>query len=139
MTEVTKDNVQEQIESYLKSFKIRFNCTNQNNLGCLYEIFVSSLPCYIQVEYDLDAEDDDCIIIQFFIELDGVGYSLHREDWDSTNHNASIEEEIYELIEVNKKLNKALSKIDKHVDNIKEICKEYELDYEDFITIKYKF
>lgn len=72
MTEVTKDNVQEKIESYFKSSKIRFNCTNQNNLGCLYEIFVSSLPCYIQVEYDLDAEDDDCIMIQFFIELDGV-------------------------------------------------------------------
>lgn len=136
---ITKNNVQEQIESCLKSSKIRFNLLDTDNIGCVYEVFVSSLPCYIQVEYDLETEEDDCVIIQFFAKVGDGEIYLYDETWDSTNNSTSIEEEIYELIEVNKKFNKALSKIDKHVDNIKEICKEYELDYEDFIGIKYKF
>lgn len=139
MAEVLKYDVQEQIESCLKSSKIRFNLLDTDNIGCVYEVFVSSLPCYIQVEYDLETEEDDCVIIQFFAKVgDGENY-LYHEIWDSTNNSTSIEDEIYELVEANKKFNKVLSKINKNLESIKEICQDHGLEYEDFIQVKYNF
>jgi hypothetical protein len=139
MAEVLKYDVQEQIESCLKSSKTRFNLLDTDNIGCVYEVFVSSLPCYIQVEYDLETEEDDCVIIQFFAKVgDGDNY-LYHEIWDSTNNSTSIEDEIYELVEANKKFNKVLNKINKNLESIKEICQDHGLEYEDFIQVKYNF
>lgn len=138
--EVTKHNVQKEIESYFKSSKIRFNCTDQSNIGCVYELFVSSFPCYIQIEYDLETDDDDCIIIQFFTKMEDGQNPLYHSEWDSSINPATpIDQEIDELVEANKRLNKAVSKIHQYIDNIKDVCKEYELDHEDFVKIKYDY
>lgn len=133
MTKITKHNVREQIESHLKSLKIRYNIVDQNDSIYLYEIFVSSLPTFIQVEHDLKNDDDDEVCIQFFTETDDTGTSLYSSILHSVDNIATVEEEIYELIEASKRFNKIVSKIYKNIETIKEICDEYELNYEYFI------
>lgn len=135
---VTKNNIKNVIDSYLKTLKVRFNSTDEY-FGCRYEIFVSSISSYIQVEYDLENDDDNEIIIQFFTEMYDSVNSLYHQIWDSTNNNSSVEDEIFELIEVTKRLNKAISKISKNIDNIKEICEDYGIEFDNFINLKYDF
>jgi hypothetical protein len=40
--EITKDNVREIIENYLKELKIRYNIEDSDSKGCVYELFISS-------------------------------------------------------------------------------------------------
>jgi prefoldin subunit 5 len=43
------------------------------------------------------------------------------------------------LVEHVKKLNQAIAKISTKINQIKDICEEYELDFEEFITLNYDF
>lgn len=52
--QITKHNICETIENYLKELKLRYEISEQDSLGCFYEVFISSTPGYIQVEYNLD-------------------------------------------------------------------------------------
>lgn len=132
MTKITKHNVQEKIESYLKSLRVRYNIVDQNDFIYFYEIFVSSLPTHIQVEHDLENNDDE-VCIQFLIETDDIGTSLYSSILYSVDNITTIEEEIHELIEASKSFNKVVNKIYKSIETIKDICDEYGLDYEYFI------
>jgi RNase adaptor protein for sRNA GlmZ degradation len=65
---------------------------------------------------------------------------LYHSNWDSNiNPVTSIDQEIDELVEANKRFNKAVNKIQQYINNIIDVCKEYELDYEDFVEIKYDY
>ncbi len=142
MTKITKHNVREQIESHLKSLKIRYNIVEQDNFICLYEILVSSLPAYIQVEFDLSNDDDDEICIQFFTKKSNKGDSLYNAVINKITNSdivSIVEEEIDELIEASKRFNKVLSKIFKHIESILDICEEYDLASETFITVREDF
>ena len=142
MTKMTKHNVREKIELYLKSLKIRYNIVEQDNFICLYEIFVSSVPAFIQVEFDLSNDDDDEICIQFFTKKSNKGDSLYNAVINRITNSAIVsivEEEIDELIEASKRFNKVLSKIFKHIESILDICEEYDLASETFITVHEDF
>lgn len=137
---VTKHNICQIIEDYLKSQKIRYSISNSDPKGLLYELYISSRECFIQVEYDLDKENDDYTLLQLFDNVDDFGNSIYHSDWDNENQYAdSVEGEIENLIEAVKQINQGISKINTKIDQIKDICEEYGLDFEEFITINYDF
>jgi hypothetical protein len=138
--EMTKDNVREIIENYLKELKIRYNIEDSDSKGCFYELFISSTSGFIQVEYNLDDEKDNHVVLQLFSKIDNYGDSFFHQDWDNEcEHCDSIEGEIDNLVEHVKKLNQAIVKILTKINQIKDICEEYELDFEEFIQLNYDF
>ncbi len=135
---VTKHNICQIIEDYLKSQKIRYSISHSDQKGLLYELYISSRECFIQVEYDLDKENDDYTILQLFDNVDDFGNSIYHSDWNNENQHAdSVEGEIENLIEAVKRINQGIGKISAKIDQIKDICEEYGLDFEEFITINY--
>jgi hypothetical protein len=138
--EVTKQNVCEIIENYLKEQKIRFEISDQDSESCLYKLFISSMSAYIQVEYDLDDETNNDVYMQLFTEPDSSGFSIYESHWDNENElNDSIEGEIDNLLESAKRINQGIAKIEAKINQIKDICQEYELEFCEFITLEYDF
>jgi hypothetical protein len=136
--EITKHNIRQVIEDYLKSEHIKYITEGENSKGLMYEIYVGSLECYLQVEYNLDDNDND-IVVQLFTKVDSYGNSLYHVDWISWKEEDSIENEIEALIQKTKKINSFVNKIRNKIEQIQEICEENEFDIEEFITINYDF
>lgn len=137
---ITKHNICEVIDNYLKDQKIRYEVTGQDSKGCLYELFISSTSGFIQVEYDLDNENDINTVLQLFTSVDDSGNSIYHSIWDSTDESCdSVEGEIDNLIDSVKRINRAIAQIQSKIEQIKDICDEYELSFEEFITLNYDF
>ena len=137
--EITKHNVCQHIEDILKSLKIRYSILDPDSKGCVYELYVSSIEGHIQVEYNLDDDNDTYFVIQFFTNVDSNGLSLYHSDWDNESNGDSIEGEIEELLNAIKRINQGVSKIQTKIEQIKDICEEYNLEFENFIDILYDF
>jgi lysyl-tRNA synthetase class II len=137
--EITKHNIRQVIEDYLKSERIKYTTEGENSKGLMYEIYVGSLECYLQVEYNLDDDNDNDIVVQLFTKVDSYGDSLYHVDWLNWKEGDSIETEIESLIQQTKKINSLVNKVRNKIEQIKEICEENELDIEEFITINYDF
>jgi hypothetical protein len=137
---ITKHNICEVIDNYLKDQKIRYEVTGQDSNGCVYELFISSTSGFIQVEYDLDNENDINTVLQLFTSVDDSGNSIYHSIWDSTDESCdSVEGEIDNLIDSVKRINRAIAQIQSKIEQIKDICDEYELSFEEFITLNYDF
>ena len=136
---INKHGIRELIENYLKSKKIKYSIDNEDNFGLVYEIYVGSLECYLQVEYDLEKIEDESVVVQLFTEVDDSGNSLYNVTWENDEHYDSLESEIDTLIDETKLLNKAVIKIGRKVEEIIEICEEHNLDLREFIQIEYNF
>ena len=133
---ITKQNVYENIDNYLKENKIRYIV--QNFPGCdTYELLLGSMSGFIQVE-TID-EYDDSVTFQFYSKIDDNGNSLYNSNADTEDEDFSLEDEIDALIDAIKKINLVVAKIETKIEQIKEICSDNEMDYEDFITIVYNF
>ena len=74
MTKITKNNVRETVEALLKELNVRYVVIDSDEIGCIYEVFVSSLLSYIQIEYNMKDDNDPSIVIQLYIKL--IGTSL---------------------------------------------------------------
>jgi len=138
---VTKNNVRDSIESYLKDNKIKYTTNYEDSKGLVYEIYVGSLECNIQVEYYLDNDEDNYIVLQLFTQVGKYnGRSIYHQDWDNENKSLdSMEDEIEQLIDATKKLNAVINKIRNKIEQIQEICDENELDINEFISLNYDF
>jgi hypothetical protein len=137
---LTKHNVCETIENFLKENKIRFSIEISDNTGVFYELYISSISGFIQVEYNLDKEDDNDIHIQFFSKIDTNGNSQYESNWSNYGENQdSIEAEIEALISGIKTINQGIAKIEAKINQIKDICEEYSLEIDNFISIEYDF
>jgi len=134
----TKHNILSEIETYLKSNKIRFSLENYDNTP-LYNLHVSSLECFIQVEYDLDSETDDSVFIQLFTQNNRNGDSIYHKGWNSDDNKDDILDLIEELVMKTKEINSAISKIGNKISQIEEICEENNLDINGFLEIIYDF
>jgi hypothetical protein len=135
-----KNEIYNLIETHLKNNHIRYVQSNSDSKGCLYELFLGSMNGFIQVELDFDDLTDDYVYLQLFSPLDSQSNALYENDWASDGeHQDSLEGVIDTLIEEVKKLNSVIAKISIKIDQIKEICLEYDMDYEQFITIEYEF
>jgi hypothetical protein len=135
--EVTKHNVLSIVENYLKENKIRFEIVDSDSEICLYQLFVSSLIGGIQIEYSLDDPEDNYVVAQLYI-VDND--DLYDGQWNNENNDSeSLEDEIFGLLERVRELNKVISKVERKIEDIKEICKEVELDHEIFIRVQYDF
>lgn len=138
--EITKHTVCETIENYLKELKVRYSILDPDSKGCVYELFISSMSGYIQVEYDLDDENDSFFLLQFYTPVDSTGHSIYHQEWDNECENCdSVEGEIDNLLESVKKINQGISKISTKIEQIKDLCEEYGLDFDSLITLNYNF
>ena len=138
--EITKHNICETIDNYLKEQKVRYEITGQDSKECTYELFVSSTSGFIQVEYDLDNEEDSYIVLQLFTPVTNSGTSIYHSEWDNECTGCdSVEGEIDNLIEAAKKINQGISKVSVKIGQIKDICEEYGLDFDQLITLNYDF
>jgi hypothetical protein len=134
--EITQNNICQKIEDYLKEKKLNFNILHQNDQGLNYEIYLGSSEAHIQVEYDLTNDDDNSVYLQLYTKLDEYGNSFYHQYWKSDDTDAdSLEGEIDRLVESTISLTKAYSKIDSKLDQIRDICKEYNIDFDELITI----
>jgi hypothetical protein len=134
--EITQNNICQKIEDYLKEKKLNFNILHQNDQGLNYEIYLGSSEANIQVEYDLTNSDDDSVYLQLYTKLDNYGNSFYHQYWKSDDTDAdSLEGEIDSLVESTISLTKAYSKIDSKLDQIRDICVEYNIDFDELITI----
>ncbi len=136
---ITKHNICEVIDNYLKEQKIRYSISEQDSKGCLYELFISSTEGNIQVEYNFDDDNDDLVYMQLFTTVDYKGNSIYHAYWDSEEGSDSVEGEIDNLIDAIKRVNQAISKISAKIDQIKDICEEYAVEFDEFITLNYDF
>lgn len=135
--EITKHNICEVIESYLKEQKIRYTIIEQDSLGCLYELHISSIEPLIQVEYNLlDDEESNDVVVQFFIDINDA--TFYQSGWDNLDEESdSIESELEALIDKGKRMSQGISKISTKIEQIEDICNEYQLNFEDFIEVLY--
>jgi len=138
--EITKYNICETIENYLKELKVRYSILDPDSKGCVYELFSTSMSGHIQVEYNLDDENDSYFVLQFYTAVDNLGYSIYHQEWDNECENCdSVEGEIDNLLESVKKINQGISKISTKIEQIKDLCGEYGLDFDSLITLNYDF
>ncbi len=136
---ITRSNVYKEIDSILNESNIRFNLRDKDARGGNYELFVGSMPCFIQIETSDETSDDETVSFQFYTDIDKQGIALYHTYPKSDDKNFDLEDEINSLIEKTKKLNTVISKIEKKIEQIKEICEEYQLEVENFIEITFDF
>ena len=134
----TKHNIKSIIDQYLTSKKIRYNIIENDDKVVFYELYVSSLIGNIQVEYDLTNDDDNFIMVSFFI-TNSDDTIIYDTLIDSDDESSDIENEIDELIEKTKRLNTVYNKIQTKIEQIKDICEENELNLDTFLSINYNF
>lgn len=135
---ITRHNINEIIEDYLKSLKIRYNIIYTDEYECVYEIFVSSLSAYIQVEYNLDDEKDTVVFVQFYVKLNKHEEHLYKQVWENKEDSEPLELEIDELIHETKKINLVINQISQNIENIKAICEDNGLEFWNIIN-RFKF
>jgi chromosome segregation ATPase len=88
----------------------------------------------------LDDETKNDVYMQLFTESDSSGFSIYEAHWDNKNElNDSLEGEIDNLLESAKRINQGIAKIETKINQIKDICQEYELEFCEFITLEYNF
>jgi hypothetical protein len=133
-----KGNVYKSIEEYLKEQGIRYDITPDPS-GNFYELFLGSEPGFIQVEVDPNDPDEGDVFFQFFSKVNDQGNSIYHDQWDTFNKNFDLIGCIDELIAKIKALNKAITRIGYKIEDIKSICEENEMDFEEFILIVYDF
>ncbi len=134
---ITKENVYDVLESILKERKIRYNVTFDES-GNFYELYLGSEDGFIQVELPIDSSDE-VVTFQFFSAVRNDGSSLFHSFVDTDYIDFNLESHIDELVDRIQDLNRMIGKIEKHINSIKEICDENELDFEEFIMINYDF
>jgi hypothetical protein len=135
---ITKHNISESISKYLKQNRINYLISDESDKGVLYELLIGYRSAFIQIEYELSDDNDDDIELHLFIdnENDDMYYSdISNEEINSE----SLENEIEQLIDATKALNRAVAKISSKIEQIRDICDEYNLDIEMFITLNYNF
>ena len=135
---VTRDNVYEVIDNYLKENKIRFSITTDDS-GNFYELFLGSESGFIQVEIASNDSDDKDVFFQFFSRVDDMSNSLYHSQVGTDYDGFDLIMEIDELIANVKKLNQVIGKIRNKLDDIENICEENEMNVNDFIEIIYNF
>lgn len=79
----------------------------------------------LQLEYSVNKNLGQIWISFWFKDFGEAGEYNNVED---------IEENLYQIVEKSKEYNKYVSKIRKKLEQIEEICEEYDLDMSDFIT-----
>ena len=134
---ITRFNVTDKIESYLKDNKIKYIISDSDNFGCSYELLIGSITGNIQVELNGHDLTDDSVTIQTF-NTSNSDTSIYESLWDSED-SESLESEIENLVQQVKNINIGVAKIEKQIEKIKDICNEYELNVDMFIDVVYNF
>jgi predicted RNase H-like nuclease (RuvC/YqgF family) len=129
--------VVKQYEEWLRNNKINFNVDKHESEDIYYTIFQGNLVCYIMLE-----------LINNKIEAH-QGYIRKSEDeWNdiytleiywNENELKDLIESTEQLLQKAKELNSAINKIRNKVEQIKEICEEIDMNYEEFIIINFDF
>lgn len=135
---ITKHNISESISKYLKQNRINYLISDESDKGVLYELLIGYRSAFIQIEYELSDDNDDDIELHLFI--DNYNSNMYYSDISNEEINSySLENEIEQLIDATKSLNRAVAKISSKIEQIRDICDEYNLDIEMFITLNYNF
>lgn len=135
---ITKHNISESISKYLKQNRINYLISDESDKGVLYELLIGYRSAFIQIEYELSDDNDDDIELHLFI--DNYNSNMYYSDISNEEINSySLENEIEQLIDSTKALNRAVAKISSKIEQIRDICDEYNLDIEMFITLNYNF
>ena len=131
MEKITKNNIQSVIEKILKEYKVSWQIDISGEDNVLYELNISSnIDSFIQIELV-----DDVNISLYASSKNSKRIFLYEEDFESNDVSINLEDQIENLIENVKNINKVFSKIYKKIEDIKNICEENGLDYEDFIEV----
>jgi hypothetical protein len=129
--EVTKDNIFQKIEDHLKKEGIRWTLEPCPS-GKIYSVHISSIESEIIV---MLSDDDEEVEVQLY---DKVGDpSIYHSVWLSNYSKASIEDEIDEFLSSVRRISMGINSIRSKVEQIEQICQEYELDFDDIISFKY--
>lgn len=121
---MNEQNASQQIAQFLKLKKLPFvydeNCD-------IFEILIGDeINPTIQLEYSDNRDLDEIYLSFWFNEFVETGEYNNVED---------IEDNLFQIVDHAKNYTKCVSKIRKKLEQIEEICEEYDLDINDFVTI----
>ena len=105
---IDKNNICEVLDGILKKMNIRYNISDNNSKGTLYNIFIASLDGNIQIEYNKEDESDDYIFLHFFTEIDDNGIALYENIIEGDITVYDIEVELEEFSSAIKNINKGI-------------------------------
>jgi hypothetical protein len=128
---LTKHNISEHIQTILREKRIKYVFLNEYSDVDILELFISHIPAYIQFDY---SKDDDSFILQLYTEDDRYYFSEYYSECKNCD---GVDIEIDNLINSVKTYVKLINKIEKKIDEIRELCSEHDLDIEKFITINF--
>lgn len=135
--EINKDNVVEEVTKLLKSKKIPFTYEDE-----VFELMVGSESCYMQIETLGTREQGYDVVMQFY---DNPENPMYEESEDINNIDETklaidqIESAIDQMMMFMKDKIKKITKILFHINAIKSICEEMDIDPEIFIDVAYDF
>jgi hypothetical protein len=103
----------------------------------LFEVFVGSESCFIQVEIYGSTDIDELVVMQFYDNPEDSLFEISEEIETSED----IEEYIGQIVSFTKDKIKILKKINNHINAIQELCDSFDpqMDIDKFIEINYDF
>jgi hypothetical protein len=127
---ITEDNVIQEVSSLLKTLRIPFSYEDD-----VFELMVGTETCHIQVEYVGGAGEEKSIVMQFYDDPDNSMY----EECDDITDIDQVEVHVEQMVRFVKEKIKKVVKILNHINAIKAICEDLDVDYEKFIEVVYDF
>ena len=132
---LTKKNIGNFIKKSLKDdYDLKSTVVNSDN-NCLIKFKISVIEGNVLAEY---SDDDDTIELSFFTRNYGSGiqieniystYEKHLNDSEQEH----IEQHLEELVGMVKTFNHFFAKVSSKIKQIEEICKQYDMDFDDVL------
>ena len=127
---MAEDNVIQEVSTLLKTMRIPFSYEDD-----VFELMVGTETCHIQVEYVGGEGEEKSIVMQFYDDPENSMY----EEYDDITDIDQVEVHVEQMVRFVKEKIKKVAKILNHINAIKSICEDLDVDHEKFIEVVYDF
>ena len=127
---MTEDNVIREVSDLLRSLRIPFSYEDD-----VFELMVGTETCHIQVEYVGGEGEKKEIVMQFYDDPENSMY----EEYDDITTIDQVESHVEQMVRFVREKIKKVAKILNHINAIKSICEDLDVDHEKFIEVIYDF
>lgn len=127
---MAEDNVIQEVSALLKTMRIPFSYEDD-----VFELMVGTETCHIQVEYVGGEGEEKSIVMQFYDDPENSMY----EEYDDITDIDQVEAHVEQMVRFVKEKIKKVAKILNHINAIKSICEDLDVDHEKFIEVVYDF
>jgi hypothetical protein len=126
-----------EVSDWLLNKKIKFELDNSDD-NHFFTFWIGSGVGNIQIEY-LPIESISMPFIQLFTRIGKNDNNVCENVFEYNGDFKELTLKIEELIDNIKRINRVIHKIEDKIDQIKELCEDIQIDYEQFIIINHEF